>query len=145
MEFPDFGLVQLSPRDFTGPGVEMFCFKTDASSGGALTATFTLPGTELSSEHLYLGRFSGFLVPAAGNFPQYLTITRQMPDTRILWATTLPAPHTLAMVKHITSDFFVVPGGKDMLFAGTFSGAGVQTLAGSFWGYRFPKGNVLGL
>lgn len=145
MEFPDYALIQLSSRDLTGPGVEQFSFDIDGSSGGAPVGTILLPASKLDREKLYMGRLAAISNPAAGNIALQAGITRDQPNSRLIWAQRAPAPHTASLPWYLSSDFFVVPGGKDMIFSFVFSAIGGNAWVGTFWGYVFPKGNLLSL
>lgn len=145
MEFPDFGLIQLTPRDLVGPGVEQFCFEIDGSTGGAVSGGFLLVASRLDREKLYLGRLAAVSNPAAGNVALQAVITREQPSNRLIWGQRAPAPHTASLPWYFSSDFFVVPGGRDMVFTFHYSAIGANAWVGNFWGYAFPKGNLLSL
>lgn len=146
MDFPDYGLVLLTPRDISGPGVEMFVFTINGNSGGAVTAAVSLLASQTSREHLYLGKWTGIAAPAAGNFILSWQISQVLSsNVTIMETDQIAAPHTAGLNKNFHSDWNVYPGGNEFRFTVAQNAAGAMSFSGNFWGYRFPKGNVMSL
>lgn len=148
MEFPDFGLVQLAPRDLTGPGVEFYArrisFTFAAVSGG-----FQLTADQLNQERLYMLRWAWSGLPdlASGAIVKNARWYLQLPTIDVqLWGWNGRGYAGTANERvDSNSDFIVIPGGKPLLFVLDFNALPVAThaLDGWLWGYSFPKGNVL--
>lgn len=149
MEFPDFGLVQLSPRDLTGPGVEFFARRL-AVGFATQAGSIVLPADQTSFERLYLLNWAFSLIPDAAPSPAVAKGARiylQYPaiDVQLYGWSGQGYAGTANQRQDDNSPFFVIPGGKPLLFVAEFSAvaAAQHSLDSWLWGYSFPKGNVL--
>lgn len=147
MNFPDFALVKLAPRDLTGPGIEFFMREISGASGGAADIQITVDQSQFNPERLYMLNWSFFLIPAAGTNARSARWSLRglsSNDLQIFAHPVVPDDNTgIALRPAANSPFLVVPGGKTHVFDASFSGAAAHTLNGTLWGYSFPKGNVL--
>jgi hypothetical protein len=146
VEFPDFGLVKLSARDLTGPGVELWARRIAGSDAGSASFGVTLTADQLNAERLYMLSWSFSLIPglarAANRARWYLQLGNS--DIQLWGMPNLGFDGAVAVRNDHSSPFIVIPGGKALLFVVDFSSGGVvNTLDGWLWGYSFPKGNVL--
>lgn len=146
MEFPDYGLVKLSPRDLTGPGIEFWARRVSLSAASASLGT-TVDANQLSSERLYCVTWAVQLIPGASQaavsarwFLEYGAADILLFNDNFRTSFGLPVD----LPRHLNSPFFVIPGGKTWSFIAEFNaGVNVNVLDGYVWGYSFPKGNVL--
>lgn len=146
MDFPDLSLVQFSPRDFSGPGVEFFSLDTDLTAN-LQVVTFTVANTETNPERLYMLRWAGSLVPDAVVSPRTFRweILTQSLQSRMLWGSTPGYNLTAGFRWNDVTNWVIVPGGLRHDLYAEFSAAGANnTIYGTLYGYSFPKGNVLG-
>jgi len=147
MEFPDYGLVKLNPKDLTGPGVEFFARRVSASAASAALGA-NIAADQLSSERLYLVSWALQLIPGAAQIALGARMLLEYGPIDIPLWNDAPRPVSfgvsVAVARSMTSPFMVVPGGKGLLFVAEFDVGGVaNTLDGFLWGYSFPRGNVL--
>lgn len=147
MDFPDYGLVQLSPRDLVGPGVEFWARPIVNNPSGALIAIQTLPADQTSEERLYAIQwcFSAFPDPVAVPRQARWAVNFQSANVDI-WGGHTPYSLGAAQRWDAKTPMLVIPGGHAMVFAIAFSvlGGGANGFEGWLSGYSFPKGNVLG-
>jgi len=148
MEFPDLALVKLTPRDLTGPGIEFYARRLGSSFATA-SGSAILAADQLSSERLYMLKWAWSLFPSslinhALNARWYLQLGNA--DIQLYGAEFEGIKNDANNKTRVdgNSPFFVIPGGKSLLFVADFNQAAATNSFDSWlWGYSFPKGNVL--
>lgn len=147
MDFPGLELVQFTPRDLVGPGVEIFRRHLSNTALGTII-TINIPSMQTSKERLYLVQFAARLAPAAivlARGTSALVRFTSVTDINYFWRIDATQPATAGLQKVFSSRPFVLPGGIDWVFEGLFDSIGAtdNQFDLDVLGFSFPKGNVL--